>query len=165
MYPPPRTQDPDDIDPNPSQHSLHPYATTTVSPIQPRSYFTSEGQISPSNAPEGMVYHWPPQPPPRTGDARELESLRGQLRQYQQQQQRQQKRDHDLTHFDDEMSPIDASSNPSPVPFSQMIPEDPMAGTSDFVRKLYRSATSAFLTRSTYHKNRLECLTRPPSNP
>ncbi|KIM39853.1 hypothetical protein M413DRAFT_446777 [Hebeloma cylindrosporum] len=138
MYPPPRTQTSDDIDPNPSQHSLHPYATTTVSPIQQRPYFASEAQISASNAAEGMVYHWPAQPPPRTGDARELESLRAQLRQYQQEQQRQQKRDHDITYFEDEMSPIEASSNPSPVPFSLTIPGDPMAGASDFVRKLYR---------------------------
>jgi hypothetical protein len=144
MYPPTRTQDPDDIDPNPSQHSLHPYATTIASPIQPRPYFASEGQISTSNAPEGMVYHWPPQPSPRTGDARELESLRAQLRQYQQHEQRQQKRDLDITYFEDEMSPVDGSSNTPPVPFSQMSPDDPMARTSDFVRKLYRFATFAF---------------------
>lgn len=153
MYPSPRAQNPDDIDPNPSQHTLHPYATATVSPIQTSTYFASEGQISTSNAGEGMVCHWPPQPPPRTGDARELESLRAQLRQYQQQQHRQQKRDRDITYFDDELSPIEASSNPSPVPFSQMIPEDPMGGASDFVRKLYRFAIFAFLTPSTHDKN------------
>lgn len=146
MYPPPRTQNPEDTDPNPSQHNLHPYATNIVSPIQPRPYFTSENQISTSNAPEGMAYHWPSQPLPRTGDARELESLRAQLRQYQQQEQRQQKRDQDMTYFEDEMSPVDASTNASPVSFSQMIPEDPMARTSDFVRKLYRFATPVFLS-------------------
>jgi len=148
MYPS-GTQDPDDIDPNSSQHNLHTYAT----PIQPRPYLTSEGQMATSNALEGMVYHWPPQPPPCTGDAREIESLRAQLRQYQQQHHRQQKRDRDITYLDDEMSPMDASSNPSPVSFSQMIPEDPMACTSDFVRKLYRFATSPFLTWFIYQRN------------
>jgi len=153
MYPS-GTQNPDDIDPNSRQHNLHTYATTTISPIQPRPYLSSEGQqMATSNSLEGMVYHWPPQPPPSTGDVREIESLRAQLRQYQQHQHPQQKRDRDITYLDDEMSPMDASSNPSPISFSQMIPEDPMGSTSDFVRKLYRFATSPFLTWFTYHRN------------